>query len=150
LQLGRLWLRVAERRTWTPLAGADALRQTLGQLGQYGQPEEGLTGFLGRFAVKPGTASHAPPLLRAGPAAQVWTSEYAGAGEDGRADRLSTSGLFLAACVWRRGTAAAAIALPVRSATPSRLQALAGKTGAAWLVDFLECVTDAAQSAGRS
>jgi len=43
LQLGRLWLRLAERRTWTPLASADALRQTLDQVGQYGHPEEALT-----------------------------------------------------------------------------------------------------------
>jgi HTH DNA binding domain len=149
LQLGRLWLRLAERRTWAPLASADALRQTLGPLGQYGHPDEALSGFLGRFAGKPGTGSRAvPPLLRAGQAAQAWTSEYAGAGE-GRADRLSTSGLFLAACVGRRGTTAAAIALPVWSATPSRLQALAGKVGATWIADFLDCVTDAAQRAGQ-
>jgi len=29
------------------------------------------------------------------------------------------------------------------------LQALAGKTGLAWLTDFLDCVTDAAQRAGQ-
>ena len=149
LQLGRLWLRLAERRTWAPLASPEALRQTLGQLGQYGQPEEALTAFLGRFAAKPGAESQAvPPLLRAGQAAQAWTLEYAGAGE-GRADRLSTSGLFLAACLWRRSTTAAAIALPVWSATPARLHALASKAGATWMPDFLDCVTDAAQRAGQ-
>src|SRR5689334_15011760 len=83
-QLGRLWLRLAERRTWTPLASADALRQTLGQLGQHGHSDEALTAFLDRFAGKPGTGS-VPVLLRAGQAAQGWASEYAGAGE-GRAD----------------------------------------------------------------
>jgi hypothetical protein len=145
---GRLWLRLVASCALTPLASADALRQTLGQLGQYGHPDEALTGFLGRFIAKPGTGSHAmPPLLRAGQAAQAWTSEYAGAGE-GRADRLSTAGLSLAACVCR-GTPVAAIALPLWSATPSRLRALAGKAGATWLVDFLDCVTDAAQRAGQ-
>ena len=66
-----------------------------------------------------------------------------------RADRLPTAALFLAACLWRRHGSTPTLALPLWSASPDRLEALAFATGSAWCAGFLVVVAEAAQRAGQ-
>jgi Fic family protein len=57
--------------------------------------------------------------------------------------------MFLAACLWRRDGTTPAVALPLWSAPPRRLEALALATGPAWLAGFLAAAAEAAQRAGQ-
>lgn len=150
LQFGRLWLRLAEHRSWAPLAGTETFCQLLVQLGQHGLEEILAAAWLARFAGR-SLAKDAPPvLLQAGLAAQAW-AEYAPGEMRGkmRGERLPTAALFLAACLWRRLGSTPAFALPVWSATPLHLDALGRLAGSAWLAGFLGIVTDAAQRTGQ-
>jgi hypothetical protein len=142
LQLGRLWRRLVELRTWSPLADADTLRETLDQLGHYGDEAE-VEAWRDRFAGKRDT--ELPALIRVGQATQAWTLIEG----QGRADRLSTAGLFLGACIWCQHRPASALPLPVWSATPQLLNTLALRGASAWLTGFLSCVAEAAQRAGQ-
>lgn len=148
LQLGRWWQRLAGHRTWSPLADASSLRQLVSELGSREPDELALTKWLAEFAGRPDAVQATiPALLRAGQAAQAWaTCERTG---NDRADRLPTAALFLAACLWRRHGTTPAIALPVWSAPPRQLDALALATGSAWLAGFLATVAEAAQRAGQ-
>ena len=99
LQLGRLWLRLAEHRTWTPLADAASLKPLLAQLGHHAPTEESMAAWLSRFAGRPAPADATlPALLRTAQVAQAWSEHEPG---QGRGDRLVPAALFLAACVWR-------------------------------------------------
>ena len=145
LQLGTWWRRLAEHRTWAPLADPPALRRLLAQLGGQEPPEDALADWLARFAGRPPATE--PALLSAVRAAQAWAAwEYSG---PVRADRIPTAALFLAACLWRRHGATPTTALPVWSAPPDRLEALAFATGPAWIALFLAAVAEAAQRAGQ-
>jgi hypothetical protein len=171
LRLARLWRRLAEQRSWAPLADPASLRALLAQLGCHVPAEDALADWLAAFAGGPGRAGRRPEatealpaLPRAGQAAQAWAEWEPG---EGRGDRLSTAALFLAACLWRRagggpsagrgpsagsGPATGAtpsLALPVWSATPRHLERLALTVGPAWLGGFLTTVTDAARRAGQ-
>ncbi len=153
LQLGRLWRRLAEHRSWAPLAETASLRQLLAQLGDHAQTEDGLADWLGRFASRRAAASSAaaggalPALVLAAQAAQAWPEWQHP--EEGRGDRLATAAVFLAACIWRWSDATPAIALPIWSATPRQLDSLALTTGPLWVADFLGVITDATQCAGQ-
>lgn len=148
LQLGRWWRRLAEHRTWSPLAAAPALRQILAQLGDQEPAEDMLADWLAAFAGRPPAAGWAEPaLLRVARAAQAWAAwDYTGSA---RADRLPTAALFLAACLWRRHGTTSTMALPFWSAPPRRLDALALATGPAWIAGVLAAVAEAAQRAGQ-
>ncbi len=147
LQLGQLWLRLAEHRSWTPLADAASLRPLLDQLGCHEPAEDASAAWLARFAARPAATDAAvPALLRAGQAALAWSQRQP---EQGRGDHLPTAALFLAACAWRHAGGTPALALPFWSATPARLEALGRVAGPAWLPGFLGAVTDAAQRAGQ-
>jgi hypothetical protein len=149
LQLGRWWRRLAEHRTGSPLAEASSLRHLLGQLGNQEPAEDVLANWLADFAGRPDPVqATVPPLLRAARAAQAWAGwEATGAA---RIDRLPTAALFLAACCWRRHGTTPTIALPIWSAPPRRLEALALATGPAWHAGFLGAAAEAAQRAGQA
>jgi hypothetical protein len=148
LQLGRCWRRLAEHRSWSPLADAASLRPLLGQLGGQKPAEDVLADWLSRFAGRPDAVQAAfPALLRAGQAAQAWAATER-ANPD-KTDRLPTAAMFLAACLWRRDGTTPAVALPLWSAPPRRLEALALATGPAWLAGFLAAAAEAAQRAGQ-
>jgi hypothetical protein len=154
LQLGRWWRRLAEHRRWTPLADPPALGQILAALSGQAPPETVLADWLARCAdpaparrrAEP-AAPAVPALLRVAAAAQDWADWEQR--PPARADRLPTAALFLAACLWRRHGTTPTTALPLWSATPRRLDALALTTGPAWIAGVLAAVAEAAQRAGQ-
>lgn len=147
LQLGQLWRRLAEHRSWTPLGDAASLGPVLTQLGSVEPSEAVVADWLRQFAGRPEVSSAAmPALLLAAQAAQAWPGHEPG---QGRGDRLGTAALFLAACAWRRAGGTPTLALPVWSATPGHLGALALTAGPAWLAGLLDGVADAAHRAGQ-
>lgn len=147
LRLAQLWKRLADQRSWTPLADAAALRVLLTPLGSDAPSEAAVADWLGRHAKgQPAGAPAVPALLRAAQAAQAWSARDPG---PGRADRLNTTALFLAACAWKHAGSTPSLALPVWSATPGRLETCGLTAGPAWLPGLLGAVTDAAQRAGQ-
>ena len=140
LQVGRWWRRLAEHHTWSPLANADTLRTLLGQMDAREPEEADMAAWLAR----PREGAATPALLRAGQSAMAWAET-----DSGRGDRLSTASIFLAACLWRRHGTTPAVALPLWSAPPRRLDALALASGSAWLAGFLAALAEAADLAGR-
>ena len=147
LHLAQLWKRLAEQRSWTPLADAAALRPLLAQLGGGEPSEAALADWLGRYAEgQPAGAPAVPALLRAAQAAQAWPAQDGG---PEWADRLNTAALVLAACTWKQAGSTPSLALPVWSAAPGRLGFLGLTAGPAWLPGFLDAVADAAQRAGQ-
>jgi HTH DNA binding domain len=133
LRLARLWRRLAEMRTWRPLADADALRETLQSLGCRVSEEAVLADWLaGVYAAGTG-----PVLIRAGRAALDWMCQ------PGVKDRDPDS-VFLAACLWREKSGRAAIPLPFWSAPELHHHRLGLQFGLKWMAEFLECVTAAA------
>lgn len=151
LQLGQLWRRLAEHRSWTPLGDAASLGPVLAQLGSVEPTEAAVADWLHQFAGRPEVSSAAmPALLLAAQAAQAWPGHEPGHEPgQGRGDRLGTAALFLAACAWRRAGGTPTLALPVWSATPGHLEALGLAAGPAWLAGFLGAVADAAHRAGQ-
>ena len=147
LQLGRWWRRLAEHRTWSPLADAGSLRGLLRQMGGEEPDEAVLADWLARFAGRSGARSAAdtPALVRAAQAATAWPASNAG----NMADRVPTVAAFLAACLWRQDGTTPTVALPLWAAPPRRLDALALASGSAWLAGFLTAVAEATDLAGR-
>ena len=147
LHLAQLWKRLAEQRSWTPLADAVALHLLLAPLGRDAPSEAALAEWLGRHATGRPTGTPAiPALLRAAQAAQAWSEQDYG---PERADRLNTAALVLAACAWKHVGSTPSLALPIWSATPGRLEPLGLTRGPVWLPGFLDAVMDAAQRAGQ-
>jgi len=147
LHLAQLWKRLAEQRSWTPLADAAALHLLLTPLGSGMPSETAVADWLGRRATgRPADAPAVPALLQAAQAAQAWSEQ--GRGPE-RADRLNTAALVLAACAWKQAGSTPSLALPIWSATPGQLERLGLTGGPAWLPGFLDAVTDAAQRAGQ-
>jgi hypothetical protein len=145
LQFARWWRRLAEHRSWSPLTDPPALRHLLTQLGGQEPPEAVLADWHAAFAGRPSATE--PALLRAARASRAWAAwEYSG---PIRADRLPTVALFLAACLWRRHGSTPTLALPLWSAPPNRLEALAFAAGPAWLAGFLTAAAEAAQRTGQ-
>jgi hypothetical protein len=146
LQFARLWLRLAEHRSWAPLADPTAFTELLATLGHHAPAEDAVAAWRDRFAGRPAAGDPSPILLRAGLAAQAWAANEPG---EGRGDHLPTAALFLAACLWRHAGSTPALALPLWSATPRQLSALGRLSGPDWLAGFLSVVTDAAWRAGQ-
>lgn len=140
LRLARLERRLAEFRTWVPLADADTMRETLQSLG-YGaalanaEAEQWLASVHRR-------GDQVPALIRAGRAARDWMNRRGG-------EPLSLDGIFLAACLWRGKGFGRSISLPFWAAPGARHHRLSLQVGGRWIVGFLECVAAAAVVAGE-
>jgi HTH DNA binding domain len=133
LNLARMWRRLAELRTWRPLADAEAMRKTLQSLG-YGSVEnevikDWLAGVYG--------CERRPDLIRAGRAAVDWLCQPGVRDKD-------PDGVFLGICVWRDKNRNAPIPLPFWSAPETHHNRLGLKTGIGWMAEFLECVAASA------
>jgi hypothetical protein len=139
LRFARHWRRLAEFKTWRPLADAAAVRGTVDSLACTRGPmrdtdiEAWLAPALGRHEV--------PELISAGRAARDWMNTHI------ESDALAIDGTFLGACVWREKGFGRSISLPFWSATAYRHHRLTSAVGIPWLVGFLECVTEGTQAA---
>jgi hypothetical protein len=138
LRLARLWRRLAEFRTWAPLADAGTMREALQSLGCHGsvadaETEDWLASVHGR--------EQGPGLIRAGRAARDWMNRPPST------EPLSPDGIFLAACLWREKGFGREISLPFWSAPEQRHHRLVLRVGIEWMVGFLDCVAEAARTA---
>jgi hypothetical protein len=137
LRLARLWRRLAEHRTWRPIANAAAVRETLGRLGRHvGIDDAGVEGWL----VSIHRRDQRPVLIRAGRGSRDWINRQ------NHAEPLALDGLFLAACIWCDGGFGRDIPLPFWSAPAQLHHRLALRTGTEWLAGFLACVAAASRS----
>jgi len=140
LRLARLWRRLAEFRTWAPLADATAMRETLQSLGYRGafpDAEAEADEWLASVHIR----EQGPALIRAGRAARDWMNRPG-------AEPLSPDGIFLAACLWREKGFGRAVSLPFWAASEQHHHRLALRTSVAWMAGFLDCVALAAKTAG--
>jgi DNA binding protein with HTH domain len=138
LRLGRLWRRLAECRTWTPLADAAAMRETLQSLGCRGAVANAeIEDWLALVHVR----EQGPALIRAGHMARDWMNRLPAT------EPLTADGTFLAACLWREKGSGRGISLPFWSAPEQRLHRLALRVGIEWMAGFLDCVAEAASVA---
>jgi HTH DNA binding domain len=131
LRFAELWRRLAELRTWRPLADAVVLRETLQNLGSRMPQEADIEDWLASVDLLRG-----PPLIRAGQGARDWMN-LPGIKEN------SLDSVFLAACILR-GTGLCPIALPFWSAPELHHHPMTLRVGLKWMHAFLECVTAAA------
>lgn len=138
LRLARQWRRLAEFKTWQPLADAAAMRETVDALQwrsasiQDADIEAWLAPFRGRDKL--------PELIQAGWAGRDWMNTHI------KSDPLDVEAMFLAACVWRDKGFGRSISLPFWSATGYQHRRLSSAVGVPWLVAFLECVAEAANT----
>jgi hypothetical protein len=134
LRLARLWRRLAEIRSWQPLADAGAVKKTLQSLGAHMPEDAEIADFMAAVdALPPG-----PALIRVGRVAVEWMN-LAGIKE------RNPDGMFLAACLWREKTPRPPIIpLPFWSAPELRHDRLERLFGVEWMAGFLECVRAAA------
>jgi hypothetical protein len=131
LRLARLWRRLAEMRSFRPLASVAALRDTLRSLGCSRPEDSEIADWLASLHL----FEREPVLIGAGRAARDWTN-LAGV------DERNPDGIFVGACFWAaRGRP---IALPFWSAPEQRHMRLGLQFGLAWMTEFLECVREAA------
>jgi hypothetical protein len=84
--------------------------------------------------------SEIPELICAAIAARDWMNTHI------KSEPLAMEAIFLGACVWRQNGFGCPISLPFWSATAHRHYRLSSAVGTPWLVGFLECVTEAAQT----
>jgi HTH DNA binding domain len=133
LQLARLWRRIAELRSWRPLANADNLCETLRVLGCGTLDKPEIVDWLGLIQA----LDRGPVLIRAGRAACDWLNRFGVAPDN-------PAGFFVAACLWRDETAQRPIPLPFWSAPELYHHRLGLRIGVDWMAQFLECVTAAA------
>jgi HTH DNA binding domain len=133
LQLARLWRRIAELRSWRPLADAGSLREALRSLGCRTLDDAEIADWLGSIR----NLEHGPVLIRAGRAARDWLNRPG-------VEPYDPAGYFVAACLWREETARAPIPLPFWSAPELDHHRLTLRIGLDWMAQFLECVTAAA------
>jgi hypothetical protein len=138
LRLARHWRRLAEFRTWAPLANAGSMREMLQSLGCRGAVTNS---EIEAWLASVHTREQGPALIRAGRAAREWMNRPQ------VIEPLSLDGIFLAACLWREKGFGRAIALPFWSAGVHRHHRLALRVGTEWMAGFLECVTEAARAA---
>jgi signal transduction histidine kinase len=136
LRLARLWRRLAEHRTWRPVADAAAVRETLGSLGWHATSDDAAIDDWLETARREG-----PALIRAGHSGRDWMNRQA------RTDPLAMDGLFLAACIWRGNGFGRDIPLPFWSAAAQLHHRLALRVGIDWMANFLACVAAAARAA---
>jgi hypothetical protein len=91
LRLARIWRRLAEFRTWRPLADANALGEASHSLGCRGAlADTEIADWLATVQ----TIEHGPVLIRAGRAARDWMNRPG-------VEPRNPDGIFLAACLWR-------------------------------------------------
>jgi len=138
LRLARLWRRLAEYRTWRPIANAAAGRETLASLGW---PTAGDDDAMSAWLALVSARDRAPALIRAARGARDWMNRQS------HADPLSADGVFLAACLWRQAGFGRDVPLPFWSAPAQLHHRLTLQVGAAWLAAFLVCVAAAARAA---
>jgi hypothetical protein len=134
LQLARLWRRLAEMRTWRPLANTQTVRETLQSLGCRVLPDAEIKDWLAFVAAEQG-----PMLIRAGRAARDWMNR------PGVTDR-DLGGIFLAACMLSSGKSRRPLALPFWSASEARHHRRELQIGVRWLAAFLDGVASAAKA----
>src|SRR3954451_4299163 len=91
LQLARLWRRLAEMRTWRPLADTQRVRETLQSLGCRVLPDAEIEDWMAFVDAEQG-----PILIRAGRTARDWMNR------PGVTDR-DLGGIFLAPCILSGG-----------------------------------------------
>jgi len=138
LCLARLWRRLAEHRTWRPVADVVAVRSTLESLGW---PVTSGDVVVDDWLAVIGRRDRGPALIRAGHGGRDWMNRQA------RTDPLAMDGLFLAACIWRDNGFGRDIPLPFWSAPLQLHHRLALRVGTEWLAGFLACVAAAARAA---
>lgn len=136
LRLASLWRRLAELRTWQPLADAAALRETLQFLGCGGATPAEIEDWLALVHLR----DQGPALIRAGRAARDWMNR------PHVTKPLTQDGIFLAACLWQQSGNSRTIALPFWLAPEQHLNRLALRTGLEWMAAFLDCVAEAAKA----
>jgi hypothetical protein len=136
LRLARLWRRLAEFRTWRPLADVGALQETLQSLGCRGALNEAETSD---WLAGVHTRQHGPALIRAGRAARDWMNRPG-------IEPRNPDSMFLAACLWRQNGFGKSLSLPFWSAPEQRHWRLELHVGLDWMADFLTCVAAAAQT----
>ena len=133
LHYARLWRRLAEFRTWRPLADAERLRETLKTLG-FSRPDDAdIADWLASVRM----LERGPDLILAGRAAREWMNLP-------RIKTRNPDGIFLADCLWHEKNPRAPIPLPFWSAPAQLHHRLELQFGLAWIAEFLECVTAAA------
>lgn len=138
LRLARVWRRLAEHRTWRPIANAAAVRETLASLGWAVTIDDTA---VEEWLYLAGRHDRGPALIRAGHGARDWMNRQ------GHTDPLATDGMFLAACLWRDAGFGRDIPLPFWSAPAQLHHRLALRVGTEWQASFLACVAAAARSA---
>ena len=139
LRLARLWRRLAEFRTWAPLADAAAMRETLRSLGAGGAVRDAeIEDWLALVHMR----EQGPALIQADRGARDWMNRPQ------VTEAVGADGIFLAACLWRQSGFGRAISLPFWSAPERRHHRLGLRVGVEWMAGFLDCVADAAR-AGR-
>jgi hypothetical protein len=138
LRLARLWRRLAEHRTWRPLADAAAVGATLDSLGW---PVSVDDAAIHEWLESIDRRDPAPALIRAGSAARDWRNRQ------GHTDPLAMDGVFLAACLWRQAGGGRDIPLPFWSAPAPLHHRLALQVGLAWLAGYLACIAAASRAA---
>jgi hypothetical protein len=132
LRLAQLWRRIAELRSWRPLADADSLRETLRSLGCGTLDKAEIADWLGSIEA----LERGPVLIRAGRAARDWLNRAG-------VEPHNPAGYLVAACLWRDETAQKPIPLPFWSAPELYHHRLSLRIGIDWMAQFLECVTAA-------
>jgi len=133
LRLARLWRRLAEMRTWRPLADTEAVRETLQSLGGRVLPDAEIDEWMAFIGIEPG-----PPLIRAGRAARDWMNRPGTEPHD-------LGGIFLGTCLWCDKKPRRPVALPFWSGPAVHHHRRELHTGMRWLADFLDCVAAAAK-----
>jgi hypothetical protein len=135
LRLAQLWPRMAEIKTWSPLADAETLRNTLkGLAWSHDLALHDVENWL--VSVK--RRSDVPALLRAAAAARSW-GNLPGGNPD-----LTADGMFLAASVFKQANCGRAVPLPFWSAPNTLHNRLSMRVGQKWTESFLQCVSKAA------
>ena len=138
LRLARLWRRLAEYRTWRPVADVAAVRDTLNSLGWRVTADDAA---VGDWLAETRRRDQGPALIRAGRGARDWINRQA------HTEPLAMDGLFLAACLWQESGFGRDIPLPFWSAPAQLHHRLALRVGTEWLAGFLACITAAARVA---
>ena len=139
LSMARYWRRLAEMRSWRPIADAAAMRELLASIGA-GQPanDAEIAEWLADAAFR---RPALPALIQAGLGARAWMNRAA------VKEPLTLDGIFLAACLWRASGFGRAISLPFWLTPETQLNRLALRIGIDWMAGFLECVAAAATAA---
>jgi hypothetical protein len=133
LRLARLWRRLAEIRSWRPVADLEAVHKTLQSLGCRIPEDAEIADWLASVDA----LREKPALIRAGRAARNWMN-LAGV------EPTDPAGFFLSACLWREKNARRPIALPFWSGSEKDQSQLSRHFGVQWVADCLDTVRGAA------